>query len=85
MIQNNRSVIGRLHFSEFSCVFQLFHDRGPYHIETSPNWSLYDRYLCHEKLSCILKATFIFIIKHTFLFLILTLFNLRQESPLLLK
>ena len=54
MIQNNRSVIGRLHFSEFSCVFQLFHDRGPYRKETSPNWFLDDRDLRHERVSCIL-------------------------------
>ena len=80
MIQNNRSVIGRLHFSEFSCVFQLFHDRGPYHIETSPNWFLYDGDLRHERVNCILKATFIFIIRYTFLFLILMLSNLRRES-----
>ena len=80
MIQNNRSVIGRLHFFEFSCVFQLFHDRGPYRKETSPNWFLDDRDLRHERVSCILKATFIFIIKYTFLFLILMLLNLRQES-----
>ena len=65
MIQNNRSVIGRLHFFEFSCVFQLFHDRGPYRKETSPTWFLDDRDLRHERVSCIL---------------ILMLSNLRQES-----
>ena len=34
-------------------MYKLFHDGGPYHIETSPlksmGWFLYDRDLCHER------------------------------------
>ena len=59
----------RVNFIEAGC-FKLFQDRGPYHIATihwfSPDWFLYDRDLCHERVKIILTLKLEFWVRDEF-------------------